>query len=733
MSTRTPHWSATWLPSLVLATAFLLLLYPATQGRHYASFDVWAQALPFRMFYSLCLEQGETGYWCPLFWRGFAQLGAGETGVFHPLNQLLYRVLSVNLAWTIFSTLAYPLGFAGAFLLLRRTSGYERPAAILGAGAFAAGTAFLPHFGQAHLVLVAAHLPWILLTVEYAWHEPRRRALAAALFGLLCASMLLLCHPQSCYLVLLGTAIAIGYRLLERPGDGERWRTLGILALGGLAGLAVGMLQLLPTWHQLQLSLRGQLSPLERENFSLHPLHLLNNLAPWLWADGNAPGDLVYQPDHAPAYRPNASEFTAYWGLSCLSLLWVWLVLHGRELLAPARRRTTLYLGACLAAAALLMLGKYGGLNEWLSHVPLLAQFRAPDRYKLLVSVILALALAHAWTQLARGQTRPPARPQYLALAAWLLLVLGIALWAHWQGGIAFRGQALRFSAWPWLLGGVAMAVAAVLLALALARGRGWAGGLLAALCLADLCSAGLPLVARVDYRSFAEVDQARAALASNDRLDRVIALDNLPLWQGQYLATGYTGMNPADPPKWQSLAELRLAAIRLLIGPGGSVRPVPDPLPRFRLLPELRLAEQPLQALASLDLRQVALCEPGAAAPFRASPLAAGEDCFVAHDGNDRLALTVTAFDRRVLAVADRPAPGWQAFVDGQEVPLVPLFSGLARGLMLEAGSHRVEMRYTPPGLRAGKWWAMLGLAGLLALLASSVAANRVKTPLGA
>jgi hypothetical protein len=96
--------------------------------------------------------------------------------------------------------------------------------------------------------------------------------------------------------------------------------------------------------------------------------------------------------------------------------------------------------------------------------------------------------------------------------------------------------------------------------------------------------------------------------------------------------------------------------------------------------------------------------------------------------DHPERLVLETEAPDRAFLVVADSHFPGWKAWVDGRPVPIVPV-DLLVRGVALDAGRHRVEMRYETPGMRVGVAVTRAALATwfLLALVvAGSVAWRR-------
>ena len=60
--------------------------------------------------------------------------------------------------------------------------------------------------------------------------------------------------------------------------------------------------------------------------------------------------------------------------------------------------------------------------------------------------------------------------------------------------------------------------------------------------------------------------------------------------------------------------------------------------------------------------------------------------------------------------------APGWHAWVDGQEAPVLRA-NVIHRAVRLPAGQHRVEFRYVPAAFRLGLYGTAAALAVLLAL----------------
>jgi uncharacterized membrane protein YfhO len=71
----------------------------------------------------------------------------------------------------------------------------------------------------------------------------------------------------------------------------------------------------------------------------------------------------------------------------------------------------------------------------------------------------------------------------------------------------------------------------------------------------------------------------------------------------------------------------------------------------------------------------------------------------------------------RRFLVISEIWHPGWSAVVDGRSATLYQTDIAL-QGLWLEPGTHKIQLRYWPPGLTAGSIMTVLtcmAVAGLL------------------
>lgn len=88
----------------------------------------------------------------------------------------------------------------------------------------------------------------------------------------------------------------------------------------------------------------------------------------------------------------------------------------------------------------------------------------------------------------------------------------------------------------------------------------------------------------------------------------------------------------------------------------------------------------------------------------------------------NDRLALEVETNFPGVLIVAEAWYPGWQAKVDDNVVPILPV-DGVFRGVELGAGTHHVQFEYQSSTLR---WGALISLLCMGLFLTGSYVARR-------
>ncbi len=701
---------------LTLIFSYFAICHPALLGRIYASLDVEQTMIPTRVFYSIALENNEPGLWNPFLFRGYDHLGVAETGSYHPGHFILYRFFPTHLGIIIESLIIFPIAGMGMYLLLSRFCGLSRLSALFGAGIFIHSTFFMAHFGQVHMVWIYGHLPWVLIAIEQCFRG-RQQYRGSAFLGLLYGSMFLLEHPQVTLLVSIPAAAAIISRSLTIEPHRLRYRGVALALIGISAGLMIGMLKLIPSVIALAATDRGNLSVIQRNNFSLHPLQLLSNFSPALFKD-KIIGDWFYVNATTRVYINNISEGSAYFGIALITLVFCGLVVFAGDLFARKNRVVSILFTGVLIVCGLLMLGRYGCLNDLLKDIPLISQIRSPNRYKSVIAFGLSLIAALIFHLLDTRVHKSLSRRQWLLLGIPFAATLLVWVTATMLGSLKFRGQTIAFNNVSSLsLGPILCALTSWLFILAL-RHRPYARTGLAVICVLDLALYGLPIIQDVPFKTFNDVQEARSKMMTQDKMFRRIALNNKPLWDGYYLANGYMGMVPKEPLDYSRYDHLRLASISHAYVSDHQTHPIHDPLPRIRLARSLRQVDNPLEQTDQINLNDTVLAEPGIGEEISGPPVSNEEYVEILKDGYQSLKFRVTTNYKRILVISDYWNSGWKAAIDGRDTTVLPLFSGAIRGVILTAGIHTVEMTYRPDYLPKARRICFFGLFIISVLL---------------
>jgi Bacterial membrane protein YfhO len=271
-----------------VAGIFVVLLFlPTLRGQIFTGGDLLDQNFPFRKFYADCLHSHQSFLWSPPFYGGFYLYGEGQTGMLHPLHLLLYTVSPLKLAFAIEFVSSYLFMLGGGYFLFRRWA-MSPPAALFGAFIFTFGSVNLSRFQHMNAAAVAAHLPWILLSLERVFDAQTRRSrvLWSSGFALLIASQLLTGHPPAFYLSSIIAAWYLVYLLIARPSS-TCLPAFFALLIGGALGLMIGAVQILPTLDVLRDSRFAEPTLAYLSLLSLKPAELLQWVNPFLWQAGH--------------------------------------------------------------------------------------------------------------------------------------------------------------------------------------------------------------------------------------------------------------------------------------------------------------------------------------------------------------------------------------------------------------------------------------------------------------
>jgi len=129
-----------------------------------------------------------------------------------------------------------------------------------------------------------------------------------------------------------------------------------------------------------------------------------------------------------------------------------------------------------------------------------------------------------------------------------------------------------------------------------------------------------------------------------------------------------------------------------------------------------------------AFDPRRTALLEiqPGNLPALPGGPISASASARLLDLENNQAVIETAAETASVLVVSEINYPGWVATIDGTPAP-IHTADFLLRAVVLPAGSHRVEMRYTAPAARNG---VMISVFTILLIAGLVVFERRKKNP---
>lgn len=344
------------------------------------------------------LKQGHLPLLTPYLYCGSPLLAEWQAGVFDPLNWIyLFGLSSRTLTLTL--QLSFALAMIAMFAFAR-SLGLGRRASIVAAiiyslSGFAVGRAIYPGF--LHIFALA---PLALCFTERLYKSGRWRDCIGG--ALIIAWQVFAAHPQPLvYSSLLASAYAL-YCAFFRGNAGRRsfafLAKFSVLFLGG-AGLAA--VQLFPAAEFARESVRREW-PFELFTLhSLHPASLATTLVPFFHGEGKG---IFHQPYWGPYWHNNEGQI--YFGVIALSLAIAGAVMAWRD-----RENTGRFWSLVAIAGTILAMGRYSGpIAKLLFHVPILSQFRSPNRHWLEVTVAAAVLAGLAVDRLLRAEAKQMAR-----------------------------------------------------------------------------------------------------------------------------------------------------------------------------------------------------------------------------------------------------------------------------------------------------------------------------------
>lgn len=703
----------------LLGAAVVIFFWPAAalEGAFFVQ-DVMVQNHPFRDFFARALREGQLPLWNAAINCGFPLFAEGQAGPLYPPNVVLALLLPTwaALNWNI--VLHLWLASAGMYALVRGF-GAVRPAALCAGLCYALSGYMVVRAMSPNFIDVCAWLPLLFWLVDRILN--RGPFFYALLLALVLGLQLLAGHPQA---ALYGAVAVAGYWLYRSGVQGVGWIAWPVLAGVFALGAALAAVQLGPTAELVQLSNRG--SGLSWPRFvamSLPPERLATLLWPNLFGN-SAHG--TYGSREVGFFI----QLCAYVGAVPLFLAWAAL----RE-----RRDGQVGFFAVLALAGLVLaLGQYTAIFSVFYQIPGFSLFRIPTRFLLWFAVGAAVLCGLGLDQVLR-QPRPRPANGWLVAA-----VLGVAsAGLLWAGGVALlgdgaeptryihhvRGDGLR------LVG--AMAVGAWLLGRRARRTAAWAAPVVV---FAELYSFGAHFNGTIEPAAYTDTPAtARQILADHKavappRIVSLVSERNSPFdWHGgwaydlasyrrynetlrmysggQYgVANALPGWSPLHLyrhgefargyPAFAALAGVEYA-VRSGRGRAIDVQRLPAPLPRAYVVGRFHLAPNPQAGLRYMargfQMRREVVLEDAPTAS-----LGPGGAARITRYADEAVAVALADSAHGILVLSDTYYPGWRAFVDGVERPILRA-NHVFRAVEIAAGAKEVVFLYEPNSFRYG------------------------------
>ncbi len=696
---------------------FAVMLAPAIAGRVYICDDLGAFHIPLRHFYAWCLSHGEPFDWWPNLFGGFYALGEGQAGMYHPWHLVLYRWLPLDVAWTFELLANYPVLFVGTFFFLRMQL-RRVDAAVVGAALVTFSGFTLLHFMHVNAISIIAHIPWLLLAIDRCITAQTAKGMRLALLAvaLLTGSQLLLGYPQYVWMSLL---IELLYIVMLTVRHHATPRLVGMVAIAKALGLAIGAIQLWPTYEALSLSARAASGSEFAGYGSLHPVNLVQFVGPYLFVDR--------------VIGQNTHELGLYCGSATL-LLVVWL-LASRPVLGHLKWLTA-FAAVLVGVGLWLAVGQYSSLYPLLTHLPVVGSFRFPARYVLLVHFGLSLLAAVSIVMLNRRPFGDRQRGRLALVAVWstvavsaLLAIVAPVLWPSDQ----LASPVYR------MIGPAIFLVAATAITLA-ALGNRIALPALIAIAIVDQGAYGLSYAVLPHTKPIEELhaESSLPPIIGHGRIaaDLVGANRDAPFTgngvtrHGYHRIDGYAGLIPRSNLDYRQLDALRVAGVawvhrrasEKVIGTLGSIHgdwyPVPDPLPRVRCVTKVLKSDPSAINLAGVPLETTAFVEDGAELELNDKDEQSSGTAGLIEDRPGRIAVRTMASSPQLLVTTERFHPGWHASIAGEPVAALRV-NGDFLGCLVPAGSHDVTFHFAATSRRLG---ALVSAIALVATLAAFV-----------
>ena len=680
--------------------------------------DMAYQVMPWLQFQAVSWHRGEVPLWDPHEWGGQPLVGQLQPGAAYPLNWPLFLLPLKDghiqqIALNLYFVFAHVLAALFCFWLCRDL-GLSGVASIAGGLAFALG-GFAGNIGWLQILNGVVWIPLVALFCLRSIRG-RRPTASAALAGTFLGISFLSGHHQ---IPILAALMASGFWLYKIARNRMRaWKP--VAAFCAFTILA-GALQILPAYEYGSRAIRFVGLP--------YGIYWNQSVPYTIHAEASLP-----PLDVLGLVLGHFSAYDAFMGLTAVTVALIGFC-------ARFDSCEVRLLGASVLGGLLFAFGAFSVFHgAAYSAIPIVEKASFPEMALAIAQFGIAVLMAYGVDAI-----RSAAR-----LGRWWIPVLtfaGALPWPVLAIAKTFRAETGREYERLAIFGLAALSLAAILQGWKSQRLRGGA----AAILITGLALFELGTVTGDNYRHRDHPGGFLAELSKNqDAIDFLrsqpdferLELDvkfvpaNLGDWNGIDAMQAYLGGLTSNVAQIESLpvSESRipeqLFSLTHYLGP----KPVRDDqsevfrsssglvvyrnegaFPRAWAVHEIAAVSKDylLHGLEAADLRHQAFVTGSAPVLERCG---GADQVRILERGAARFVLEARMACKGIVIVSDTFFPGWKASVDSRRAPILEI-DGALRGVAVDSGVHRVEMRYRPVSVYLGEVMTFAGFTAAAAI----------------
>lgn len=380
-----------WSCLTLLLAAVLLFFQDALLGSRTLIWDAADYFYPYFFTVSSILRGGEVPLWNPFLFNGFPTIANIEAQVFYPVN-FLFLPFTPFTPYVVHLSLILHCFLAGVFMyLLARNSIENRWACFVSALAYMFSGFFVGHFQHITMVEVMAWLPLVFLLLEKAITQ--KKTAYAVFAGFALGISILAGHPQTSHSMVFVLVAHTAYRaatiyVKERNKNAALYAAAVLVVCLG-TGVLIAAVQILPTYELVKESMRGSAVAFDYAAKSAQ-LSLKDAI-------------LLIIPNYFGALTG------PYWGDIDISQNIIYIgvapsLLAGLALLCARQRADMIYFFIMAVFSLTLALGENGPVFSLLyQYLPGFKYFRGPANTLFIYTFFAALLSGHGFSNLAGG------------------------------------------------------------------------------------------------------------------------------------------------------------------------------------------------------------------------------------------------------------------------------------------------------------------------------------------